>query len=371
MPVSEKNSDFRRFYAQSFSRHIVLAMIVGIIILLATGVLDSLFQPEVAPRMWRSRLLFFVPLLLLTLISMRGHLGRFQQPVVLLFTLFGVGALLEFGRLSEPPYHHYYNTGLVLMVMFCFVLTRLRFQWALGCSALLFVMGNLFWLNDARETTGLVVIKNFILGVTCVFSLMAAWAMESTIRRQYESQQALEHERNELLQLRDAEHKRAWLREHLDDFQLRISGDQSIASLFRITMEFLGETLAPGLAAAYYHNGERLEPMASRGLVDTDLPELTPGESLTGEAARRAKLIVIDDIPEDYPRIRSGTGATRPRQLLLCPVRFQDRALGVLELARLEPLTGEERQLLSQLAERLAQALLVAEARGVHNNVSA
>lgn len=371
MTRSGTDSDFRRFYAQSFSRHIVLAMVVGILVLLATGLLDWFFQPEPAARIWQSRLLFLIPLFVLTLVSARGRLGAFQQPVVVAFTLVGVGALLEFARLSEPPYHHYYNTGVVLMVMFCFVLTRLRFNWALLCSAALFVMGNGFWLTDARETPDLVIIKNFILLVTCVFSLMAAWAMESTIRRQYRSQRMLENERNELLELQALEKRRAWLREQLDDFQLRISGDQTVESLFRITMEVVTEVLEPGLAAAYYHSGEQLRPMAARGLPVSRLPELEPGQGLTGEAARQTGLTAVDDVPEDYPRIRSGTGAMQPRQLLLAPVRHEQDCKGVIEVALVHPATQEQRQLLSTLADRLALALLVAEVRHDPDSVSA
>lgn len=356
--------DFRRFYARSFSQHIVTAMLVGVAVLLATGVLDWLFQPDRAPTIWQSRLVLLVPLLLLTLISARGRLGAMQQPVVVLFTLFGVGALLEFGRLSQVPYNHYYNTGLVLMVMFCFVLTRIRFSWALLCSGLLFIMGNLFWVGLARETLDLVVIKNFILLVTCLFSLMATWTVERTFRQHYASQRTLQQERDELVQLQRTQQANTWLQEQLGAYQLRISGDHDVNELLHITMDFLGDMPETGFGAIYYRAGERLRCLASHALPPDKPPaQLDPGEGLAGEAARQQTIMVVNDVPGDYARITSGTGDMLPRQLLLCPLRHQQENKGVIELAMIEPATDTLLALLRQLTERLAQAMVIAEAR--------
>lgn len=365
MADSREDQNFRRFYARSFSGHIVTAMLVGVGVLLATGVLDWLFQPDKAPRIWESRVILLIPLLLLTLISARGRLGWFQQPVVVLFTLFGVGALLEFGRLSQAPYHHYYNTGLVLMVMFCFVLTRIRFYWALLCSVLLFALCNLFWVALAKEGLDLVVIKNFILLVTCLFSLMAAWTVEHTIRQHYRSQQTLQRERDELAQLQEEHRESAWLQEQLSDYQLRISGDQTVRELMQVTMGFLGEVMGQGYGAVYHLQDGRLRKAASRALPPEfrHMDVIEPGEGLAGEAARQKRVMIIDSVPADYGRIVSATGDMAPRQLLFCPVRFQDETRGLIELALTEAATPSRVTLLEQVGERLGHALVVAEAR--------
>jgi putative methionine-R-sulfoxide reductase with GAF domain len=136
-------------------------------------------------------------------------------------------------------------------------------------------------------------------------------------------------------------------------------------------MEFLGTALEPGFAAAYYARGEELIGMAARALPGRQLPTIRPGEGLTGEAARQPRMVVVDAVPPDYPEIRSGTGSVTPRQQVLVPIRHQDTARGVLELALLTPSTDQQRQLLADVSERLAQALLVAEARHGYQLASA
>jgi putative methionine-R-sulfoxide reductase with GAF domain len=363
MTGTDQEPDFRRFYAHSFNRHIVLAMTIGVGVLLATGLLDWLFQPDRAPRIWSSRWILMLPMLVLTVLSARVRVGRWQQPIVVMFTLLGVGALLEFARLSEAPYHHYYNTGLVLMVMFCFVLTRIQFNWALFCSVLLFLISNIFWVGISAETVDLIVIKNFILAVTCLFSLMAAWTVEITFRRQFETQKTLESERDELSRMQAEQAEQTWLQERLARFQLEISGDRTVQDLFDITMAFIGQTLEPGFAAAYATRDDCLQRLASRGVPRDRALTLNPGEGLAGEAARHDRLTLINDVPADYTRIISATGDMIPAQLVFCPIREQGKIHGVIELAMIEPVSSAERQLLEHLGARLASALVVAHAR--------
>lgn len=73
------------------------------------------------------------------------------------------------------------------------------------------------------------------------------------------------------------------------------------------------------------------------------------GEGLTGLCARDRRIMVLDDIPEDYVRIGSGLGESRPRHLLLAPLVFQDRILAVVELAAFVPFDSGQRALIDEL----------------------
>lgn len=359
---------FERFYTEAFGSHILTAMLVGMGAILATAALDWLFQPQQADHIWQARAFTLAAMGLLTLLSSLRGFARAQQFIITVFTLVGCVAVLEFARRSVPPYHHYYNNAVVLIVMFCFVLTRILFRWGLLCAALLFALCNIYWLLVAPDPRDLLIIKNFVLGVTCVFSLMAAWTLESATRRNYQDQLTLEFERDELIALRHEQAREAWLDQQLDHYQRQISGDHDEQALMTITLRFLSRNSKVGFGAAYGHRDGALVPMASYALPGTRTgashSRLLPGEGLAGQAALQTDLMAVNALPPGYTRITSGIGDMTPRQLLLCPIHFEQRNLGVIELALLHPACDTERRLLGEIGERLGQALVVAQAHG-------
>src|SRR6185312_8342470 len=79
-----------------------------------------------------------------------------------------------------------------------------------------------------------------------------------------------------------------------------------------------------------------------------------PGEGLVGQCALDHQPIELDQLPDDYLRIDSGSGNALPRHLLILPVLLRDRLIGVLEFAGFEAPTAPQRQLLEQLLPVIA-----------------
>ncbi|MBO0807748.1 MAG: HAMP domain-containing protein, partial [Actinobacteria bacterium] len=75
------------------------------------------------------------------------------------------------------------------------------------------------------------------------------------------------------------------------------------------------------------------------------------GEGLIGQAAQTKKAIIVDSGPPDYVRISSSVGSAAPLNLIVLPILFEDRVLGVIELASFAPFTMVRRDLLEQLME--------------------
>ena len=70
------------------------------------------------------------------------------------------------------------------------------------------------------------------------------------------------------------------------------------------------------------------------------------GQGLVGQAMASGELRLVDDLPEGYFKLQSGLGEAPPRQLLLLPLVHFARKAGVLELALLEPLSQNAREML-------------------------
>ncbi|HEY2623861.1 MAG TPA: response regulator, partial [Dyella sp.] len=73
------------------------------------------------------------------------------------------------------------------------------------------------------------------------------------------------------------------------------------------------------------------------------------GEGLVGQCAVERKPISLQDVPNDYVHIHSGTGEALPRTITLLPLLLRDKLLGVLELASFRHLTEPQERLLSEL----------------------
>ena len=87
------------------------------------------------------------------------------------------------------------------------------------------------------------------------------------------------------------------------------------------------------------------------------------GEGLLVEAMRSKSLLVIEDVPEDYLKIRSGLGESLPRSLLFLPLARAGETVGVLELALFKADTENVRELLGSVQEMLVIGLQAARSR--------
>ena len=89
----------------------------------------------------------------------------------------------------------------------------------------------------------------------------------------------------------------------------------------------------------------------------------TFGEGLVGQTALEMKSKLLTDIPDDYLKISSGLGFTKPKVIYLVPILFKGETLAVVELG-LNSIPDETVVLyLDTICESIAIALNSAEAR--------
>jgi signal transduction histidine kinase len=77
------------------------------------------------------------------------------------------------------------------------------------------------------------------------------------------------------------------------------------------------------------------------------------GESLIGQVAKTRRPIVLDAVPTGYARIASAIGESRPVNVMIVPIVFEDQVLGVIEAGSLWPFTQVHRDFLEQLMEAI------------------
>lgn len=88
-----------------------------------------------------------------------------------------------------------------------------------------------------------------------------------------------------------------------------------------------------------------------------------PGEGLVGQCILEKKPILLSNVPSDYIHIQSGLGESKPFQIVVLPILFEEDVLAVIELASFKPFTGIEHELLEQLSDTLGVVIQAANSR--------
>jgi signal transduction histidine kinase/CheY-like chemotaxis protein/CHASE3 domain sensor protein len=63
---------------------------------------------------------------------------------------------------------------------------------------------------------------------------------------------------------------------------------------------------------------------------------IVAGDGLTGEAIRNNKMLIIQNVPDDYIEISSSLGKTKPETLIILPLTYAYECIGVIELGFLK-----------------------------------
>lgn len=157
-----------------------------------------------------------------------------------------------------------------------------------------------------------------------------------------------------------------WLKTGQGELALQINTDQGVQDLVQKAVTFLAEYLRAPVAAIYLVNHEEVAELCAT-YAYTFRKEarnrFVKGESLVGQAVRERKTIVVDDLPPDYVRVSSGLGQASPRSLVVIPLVYAKKVLGVLELGFLRTLEEVEMDLLAKCGDSLAVALHAALGR--------
>ncbi|RZQ61358.1 HAMP domain-containing protein [Amycolatopsis suaedae] len=156
-----------------------------------------------------------------------------------------------------------------------------------------------------------------------------------------------------------ANREQDWLNKNL----ARVSGLMQGHRDLRAVAALIVDELTPLVGAQYgtfylLDSGDgapRLRQIARYGHYDDgEQPrEFALGQALVGQVAQTRRPIVVEQTPPDYVRISSSLGAAAPANLIVLSVVFEDRVLGVIELASFSRFTAVQREFLEQVMETI------------------
>ncbi|MEO1053569.1 MAG: CHASE3 domain-containing protein [Bacteroidota bacterium] len=87
---------------------------------------------------------------------------------------------------------------------------------------------------------------------------------------------------------------------------------------------------------------------------------IEPGDGLIGQAYLEGEILNMTSIPDDYVNITSGLGDALPRNLVVVPLKVNDKISGLLELASFNRFQPHELDFLEKLGEMVASTVISA-----------
>lgn len=202
-------------------------------------------------------------------------------------------------------------------------------------------------------------------GFPMMVCALNGYMLDASARTSYANTLLLNRESARLRQWRENADRETRRQRLLNEFMAHIAGNPSSAVLLDQTLEFL-IAHTPAVAGAGYHlDGERLHQKAARGLnLKARQRDGVAVEGLLGGALKGGPGVTVrHNVPAGYLDLETGQSLVRPAQLLMLPLWQGENALGVIEVAALEPFDDEARTQIESLGAPLAYALTAAIGR--------
>ncbi|WP_181803588.1 HAMP domain-containing protein [Streptomyces shenzhenensis] len=169
-----------------------------------------------------------------------------------------------------------------------------------------------------------------------------------------------------------ANQEQDWLKGNLARISALMQGRRDLADVASLIMSeltpvvtaqhgafFLAMPLVDGKDAnPENEDAYELRMLGSYGYSMGSMPtSFRPGEALIGTAAQEKRTILVEKAPTGYLKISSGLGEAPPAQVIVLPVLFEGKVLGVIELASFTPFTQIQKDFLNQIAEMIATSV--------------
>jgi signal transduction histidine kinase/CheY-like chemotaxis protein len=156
-----------------------------------------------------------------------------------------------------------------------------------------------------------------------------------------------------------------WLKSNLAKFTQMLQGQKDLNTVTQRILSELAQVVTAHYGAFYILKGDEESQSSKLKLFaayaykpQKNIPtEFAIGEGLVGQCAFEKERILLNNVPGDYIKISSSLGKTKPINLIILPVLFENDVKAVIELASLDTFSVTHLDFLSQLTESIGIVL--------------
>ncbi len=107
-----------------------------------------------------------------------------------------------------------------------------------------------------------------------------------------------------------------------------------------------------------YPNEDTYKKLGTYAFYSEDeIKEFTDNMGLSGQVAASRKLLNINNIPDNYIKVLSGLGKSSPSNLLIFPIVFENKSIGVIELASFQEFNKMAEDILMKFSDKIAHTI--------------
>ncbi|MEK3718212.1 response regulator [Paenibacillus sp. FSL R7-0333] len=165
----------------------------------------------------------------------------------------------------------------------------------------------------------------------------------------------LHHRTADERELRLRAEEQAWINTQVSEMALLLQGSVQLRTASRVFIGRLATAIGGSYGAIYLKQGGQLNFAAGYAFDDTagHQESIPLGSGLVGQCALDGQMIVLQDLPEHYIKVRSGLGEAAPASLIIVPIKHEQEIVAVMELAALRPFSSKEMQLIERTAQNM------------------
>ena len=157
-----------------------------------------------------------------------------------------------------------------------------------------------------------------------------------------------------------------WLKTNLAKFTGMLQGQRDLFTVGRMLLSELAPLVEAQQGTIYQmetdENGRTLRLLAGYATPEEQSQRIGLGEGLVGQCALERARILLNDVSSDCTRIQSSLSSTRPVNIVVLPVLFEDQTKAVIELASLHEFSFTHVTFLEQLTQSIGVVLNTIEA---------
>jgi signal transduction histidine kinase/ActR/RegA family two-component response regulator len=183
---TELETQFRQRYADQTVQHVRIVLFLGIIFYAAFGVLDAYLAPVVKYQLWAIRYFLICPVMIAAIVLFSySFFKSLMQPILCgVMILSGVGIIAMVVIAPAPAANSYY-AGVILVFMFGYTFSRMRFIWASVGGWVLVAMYEISAVIYQQIPAMILLNNNFFFIGANLIGMFASYFIEYYTRRDF------------------------------------------------------------------------------------------------------------------------------------------------------------------------------------------
>jgi len=186
-------------YCTNSVKAVRLSLLAGIFLYGFFGILDALLIPEMKVTLWFIRFAIVWPSLLgVILFSYSSHFKKYFQPSVAAAMIVSGLAIIVMIYIIPPPINYSYYAGLILVLIWGYTFTRVRFLWATIAGWILVALYEIVAIWISNTPLPILMSNNFFFISANLVGMFSCYSIEYYTRRDFFLAFQVENEREKV-----------------------------------------------------------------------------------------------------------------------------------------------------------------------------